>query len=171
MFDESLSDASRRSVQRFVLRTAIPREFVINAMINGVIAFFVYRNRIDIPILGWGGLMAMLGPMSLLMPWLTSFFGVFSCAMARNVGIIVPSDPQDLRWLQRALKIALVNTIFICPTIITFIYFCHYFFQHATFNSATAILGISFGSAFIACLIHSYSIFRYMQLIHSSTKL
>ncbi len=70
----NLSTEARQGLSRYVWKVAIPRECAIVVLVNAPWAWLVFRGREDITHLGWGGLMAFLGPMSFVLPFFTSFF-------------------------------------------------------------------------------------------------
>lgn len=65
-------------LRRFAGYVAGPRDFVINFVINGVIAWFVFGRSEAVPLAGPDSIFNMLLPMSAIEGTLTSFFGLIN---------------------------------------------------------------------------------------------
>jgi hypothetical protein len=72
---DSFSSDSEELAFEFGWNRAIIQECLVVIVINGTIAWFVFRGRTDIVWLGWGGIYSLLFPMSMILPFFSSFFG------------------------------------------------------------------------------------------------
>lgn len=72
---DSFSSDSEGLTFGFGWTRAIIQECLVVIIINGTIAWFVFRGRTDIVWLGWGGIYSFLFPMSMILPFFSSFFG------------------------------------------------------------------------------------------------
>ena len=72
---DSFSSDSEELTFGFGWNRAIIQECLVVIVINGTIAWFVFRGRTDIVWLGWGGIYSLLFPMSMILPFFSSFFG------------------------------------------------------------------------------------------------
>jgi hypothetical protein len=113
--DESVS--ADAALKRFAWRVAGPREFLINVVLNGIIAAIAYRRATTMTVAGIAPLLAYFGPMSFLLPLLTTFFGYFNGLVARRAGVGSPCTPE-IRWKAVALRSGLVRGCACCPACI-----------------------------------------------------
>jgi putative ABC transport system ATP-binding protein len=79
-------DAAPRSLSGYAWRVLGPRELLINLLINGLIAWWVYRHTSQVPVVGWLSVLVIVGPMSFIMPVLTTYFGYLNGVNARRWG-------------------------------------------------------------------------------------
>ncbi|TVS10393.1 MAG: hypothetical protein EA424_25475, partial [Planctomycetaceae bacterium] len=79
-------DAILRSLSGYAWRILGPRELLINLLINGLIAWWVYRHTSQVPVVGWLSVLVIVGPMSFIMPVLTTYFGYLNGVNARRWG-------------------------------------------------------------------------------------
>lgn len=110
------SDASRlpNTLRGFALRVAGPREFIITLVINTIVAVWVFHGARDVPLAGGFSLLTYFGPMSFLLPSLTTFFGIMNGVNQRRSGRVRPSWPAGGRWIPAAIISGLVCGCCIC---------------------------------------------------------
>jgi hypothetical protein len=102
------SDPARapRTLVGFALRVAGPREFVITAVVNTLIAVWVFHGATRVPLTEGFSLGTYFGFMSFLLPLASTFFGFYSGVNERRSGRLGPAWPAGGRWLGAALAVA-----------------------------------------------------------------
>jgi hypothetical protein len=106
MLSESTSPVTRfearRSLLRYGLTVAGPRDAVINILINGPICWSLLRSVEAVPWLGPLSIEGFMGPMFFLLFSLATFFGVLNGVLERRSGRSGPPlDPQT-PWKAKA---------------------------------------------------------------------
>ncbi len=91
------------SLARFALLTAGPRDLIINAVINTPIAWFFYSAAESVRLAGDSSVMSMLIPMTLILSFLTTFFGYFAGIQRRKAGLATPAWREGTPWFKQAL--------------------------------------------------------------------
>lgn len=152
------------SLQYFAWRVAAVREFVINLVINSLIPLWVYWHATAVPLWGWSGLITVLGPMSYLMPWLTSFFGVFAGVMSRGAGVVLPPLPPHTRWFFPACFLATRRAIVCTAVTWPTVYMLAQSYPEFALPQWLAILGLALGSAIVASPLHATAILSTINL-------
>jgi len=92
-----------RSLSDYAWKVLAPREFLINVAINAPLAFLVFRPAEYVPLIGWFSLYVYCGPMSVLLPFLTTFFGYMNGVLARAQGKAGKPWPAGAKWKVKAL--------------------------------------------------------------------
>lgn len=103
--DAGVVDAPTRAVPaigRLAWRVFAPLDLLINAVVNGAIAWWLYRGRPEVPLTGPGGLTMMALPMSFILATVTTFCGVWNAVRERRAGRATPPLAADARWMLRA---------------------------------------------------------------------
>lgn len=90
-------------------RIFAPLDLVINAVINGVIAWWLFGGRAEVPLTGPGGLTMMALPMSFILATVTTFCGFWNAVRERRAGRATPPLATGARWTLRAAGEALVT--------------------------------------------------------------
>jgi hypothetical protein len=101
-------------LKTFAWRVAGPREFVINVVLNGLIAAIAYHNAASMSIAGTASLLAYFGPMFFFLPLITTYCGHLNGVGARRAGVGAPW-PQEARWKGTALRSGLAIACVCCP--------------------------------------------------------
>lgn len=146
------------SLTRFAWRVAGVREVVINLVINSLICTWVFWHPQEIPLWGWGGIISVLGPMSYLLPWLTTFFGVFSGVMSRRSGYVSPPLARDTPWLTLAIVKSTIRALLITTATWTFTYWLSLQYPNWMLSKWLVVIGLSLGSALVAYGLHGTAI-------------
>lgn len=89
-------------IGRLAWRAFAPLDAVINVAINGVIAWWLFGGRDQIPLTGPGGLTTMAVPMTVILTTATTFFGIWNAVRERRAGRAAPPLAADARWITRA---------------------------------------------------------------------
>jgi hypothetical protein len=142
----------------FAWRNSGVRELFINFFVNFLVSIAVFGSVREVPLWGWGGLIAVVGPMSYLMPWLTTFFGVFSGVRSRSMGFTSPALPPKVPWVLYAVFFATSRAIVCCVVTWITIYLLSNVFPDWTIPGISASLAIAVGSALVAYFLHSTAI-------------
>ncbi|MFM1996828.1 MAG: hypothetical protein RLZZ111_1215 [Planctomycetota bacterium] len=103
--DAGVVDAPTRAVPSIgwlAWRVFAPLDLVINAVINGSIAWWLYGGRAGVPLTGPGGLTTMALPMSFILATVTTFCGFWNAVRERRAGRATPPLAADARWMLRA---------------------------------------------------------------------
>jgi putative ABC transport system ATP-binding protein len=107
--------ASPRTLGGYAWRVLGPREFVINVLINTPIAYLVFHNAVRVPLVGWLSLLVVCGPMSFILPTLTTFFGYLNGVLARSRRLAGEPWPLQTRWVSKAWTRGLLTAAVIGP--------------------------------------------------------
>ncbi len=161
-------------VADFIWKVALPREFAINAVVNGAIAYLLFWHRVDVPLNGWSGLASMLVPMSFFLPWLTSFFGVASFAwnpsvqqasinLSRDLNKPIPEKLKPWKWGSYAIGLAFVHALISLGTTLLFLKAVDSAGFSPRLTGWGSVLSIAIGSGLAACLFHRRSILKANQ--------
>jgi hypothetical protein len=84
-------------------RVFAPLDLVINAVINGSIAWWLYGGRAEVPLTGPGGLTMMALPMSFILATMTTFCGFWNAVRERRARRATPPLAADARWMPWAV--------------------------------------------------------------------
>jgi hypothetical protein len=83
-------------------RVFAPLDLVVNAVINGAIAWWLYGGRTEVSLTGPGGLTMMALPMSFILATVTTFCGFWNAVRERQAGRATPPLAVAARWMLRA---------------------------------------------------------------------
>ena len=83
-------------------RIFAPLDLVINAVVNGAIAWWLFGGRAEVPLTGPGGLTMMALPMSFILATVTTFCGFWNAVRERRAGRATPPLAARTRWVVRA---------------------------------------------------------------------
>ena len=157
MCDEVVAN-SDKVTSGFGWTKAIIQECLIVVVINGVIAFFVFRGRTDIIWLGWGGIYAYLFPMSMMLPFFSSFFGyMIGDGYRRALG--KPGGSRRWpRWWLWAILTGILNAVLGAVLIMLGLWSGDYIWPQHQFHYAQALLIVCAVAAGMAALFHSLCI-------------
>ena len=161
-------------VADFIWKVALPREFAINAVVNGAIAYLLFWHRVDVPLTGWSGLASMLVPMSFLLPWLTSFFGVASFAwnpliqqeslnLSRDLSKPTPEIMKPWKWGSYAIGLAFVHALISFGATLLVLHTIDSAGFSPQLTGWGSVLSIAIGSGLAACFFHRRSILKANQ--------
>jgi uncharacterized BrkB/YihY/UPF0761 family membrane protein len=150
--------SKERSLEEFAWRIAGVREAIINVSVNSVIPAAVYWSQSTVPIWGWHGLINVLGPMSILLTWLTTFFGVLAGSLSRIYGPIRPQLAKETPWKNYAFRLATLRTMVVSPMVILTVYGLSRLLPHAEVPKWNAVAGLAIGSAMVAYFFHATAI-------------
>lgn len=141
---------------------AILQECVIVVAINGIIAWFVFRGRQDIVWLGWAGIFSFLFPMSLMLPFFTTFFGYMIGTGHRKTQSNELPSVQAGKWWRRATAIGVLHALI--ASLITYISlsFANKIWPQVQFNDLQAVAIICAISIVFASVFHTRSIYKGM---------
>jgi hypothetical protein len=92
-----------RSLLRYGLTIAGPRDAVINLLINGTICWNLLRSVESVPLLGPLSVESFMGPMFFLLFSLATFFGVLNGVIERRSGRSGPPLDSATPWLAKAV--------------------------------------------------------------------
>ena len=84
-------------------RVFAPLDLVINALVNGSIAWWLYGARAQVPLTGPGGLTMMVLPMSFILATVTTFCGFWNAVRERRGGRALPPLSVEARWMPWAV--------------------------------------------------------------------
>ncbi|TWT79187.1 hypothetical protein CA13_05850 [Planctomycetes bacterium CA13] len=147
------------TLRHFAFRIAGPREFCIAGAINGLIAYWLYGQAESVTLFTDYPLAAMLIPMSILLPGLSSFFGVLAASLGRKAAAIDPPMANELRWLPFAIRIGIGMALIVGLLTILILWGCRLQGFNPSFNGFHAFLAITVGSGLAAAICHVNAIF------------
>jgi hypothetical protein len=104
------------SLSELAWRVVGPRDALINVAINVPIALLVYWGVERLPLAGHPSLLTMCGPMSFILPTVTTYFGYMNGVIARRSGRIPPAWQPNTRWKLPATIWGLGSGIVSCAT-------------------------------------------------------
>lgn len=142
---------------------AILQECIIVVAINGSIAWFVFRGRQDIVWLGWAGIFSFLFPMSLMLPFFTTFFGYMIGSGYRKLQSTALPSAAAGKWWWRAIAIGLLHAFIASIFTYTSLSFANKLWPQSQFNHLQAVGIVCVVSIVFASIFHSRSIFKGMS--------
>ncbi|MFM8893755.1 MAG: hypothetical protein ACKOTB_19485 [Planctomycetia bacterium] len=98
-------------IARLAWRVFAPIDLVINVVINGTIAWWLFGSRPTVPLTGPAGLTSMVLPMTAILATLTTFSGVFNAVRERRSGRATPPLSPATRWAARACVEAITTGV------------------------------------------------------------
>ena len=165
------SGASTRpsSLRGFALRVAGPREFVITLVVNTIIAVWVFHGARVVPLVGGLSLLTYFGPMSFLLPAVTTFFGYFSGVMERRSGRVAPPWPDGGRWMGAAILAGLLRGCCFCLGGVAILYSLHALFPDMVMSKWMAIGTIGLTAGMLGYGLHAWAAVRSGRLMRNRT--
>jgi len=154
--EEETSDAIWK-LRDFAWKVAGPREFFINVILNAALAWICYWKADYVTIAGAAPILAYLGPMSFLLPLLTTFFGYMNGVIARRNGI-GPPWPEGLAWKKRALLAGLLRGVLLCPISISLGLAFHHFLFDGKLPLFAGMTAIGLIAGIAGYLLHAWAI-------------
>jgi hypothetical protein len=158
--DATSTDARLKS---FAWRVAGPREFLINVVLNGLIAAIAYHAATTVTVAGFAPVLAYLGPMSFVLPLLTTFFGYLNGLGARRAGVGPPCPPV-IRWKAVALRSGFARGCLCCPTCILACVAVQAMAPDLQFSKWTGVALISLTSGVLGYVLHATAVCRSARL-------
>ncbi|MCU0710520.1 MAG: hypothetical protein MUC43_00575 [Pirellula sp.] len=162
----SLSSEARRGLSRYVWRIAVPRECAIVVLFNAPWAWLVFRGRDDITHLGWGGLMAFLGPMSFVLPFFTSFFGWMTGIILKPYFGFTKVRLSVKNWIWPASVIGVFHGMIGVAAIVLSLWGMDKLFPSLRWNAYQAVAIVSCVACLLATVFHPWCIRRSLQNSH-----
>ena len=114
---QAIPQRTQRSLADYACKVLGPREFVINVLINTPIAWLVYRPAERVPLVGWLSLLVIAGPMSLILPTLTTFFGTMNGVLARSQAKAGPPWTPGMAWQATAWRRGFATAAVVLPCV------------------------------------------------------
>ncbi len=148
------------TLRRFALLIAGPRDFAINFLINGFIAWLVFHSWTAVPLDGGPSIFVMVLPMVFIESTLTTFFGYLAGALKRKYGGVTPAlDPQT-SWLGRAVSAGLVWGTSMLGLATAAKWLLGRFCPGVLLSPWQAIAGIAVLSGVLAYVLHARAVLR-----------
>ena len=160
MTSNTAKDPEVRSLANYAWRVLAPREFVINVLVNAPIAWFVYRKAEGVPLVGWLSLLVICGPMSFILPTLTTYFGTMNGVVARVRRRAGLPWPSGARWQARACVAGLRTAAVVGPVNLVAILMLDRVFPGLTFAKWTAILLVACYGGLLGFWLHARAAIR-----------
>ncbi|MFN7874046.1 MAG: hypothetical protein ACK5YR_17080 [Pirellula sp.] len=158
-----LSTEARQGLSRYVWKVAIPRECAIVVLVNAPWAWLVFRGREDITHLGWGGLIAFLGPMSFILPFFTSFFGWMTGIILKPYFGFAKVHLSFQNWILPASLVGILNGILGAVTTVSCLWGMDRIVPNLRWNTFQAVLIVSIVACMLATVFHPWCIRRSLQ--------
>jgi len=159
---ETPSPPDTHSYLNFGWSRAILQECIIVVAINGIIAWFVFRGRHDIVWLGWSGIFSFLFPMSLMLPFFTTFFGYMIGIGHRKLQTTGLLTAQAGKWWWRATAIGVLHALIAALLTHTTLFSANKLWPQVQFNGLQAVAIVCVVSIIFASIFHSRSILKGM---------
>ena len=144
MHSETASPASshepRRSLLRYGLTVAGPRDAVINILINGPICWSLLRSAPTVPWLGPLSVESFMGPMFFLLFSLATFFGVLNGVLQRRSGRSGPPFAPAQAWVVKAAGWAALYGVTALILFLTAIHLINYAWPDTTLSGWSLIV-------------------------------
>ncbi|MCH5377236.1 MAG: ABC transporter ATP-binding protein [Planctomycetes bacterium] len=160
MSRQVVSSPPRRSLADYSWKVLGVREFAINIVINGAIAYLVYRHATRVPVTGWLSLLVICGPMSFILPLLTTFFGRMNGVTARRAGRAGRVWVPETRWISAAWKSAFLTACVVAPIACAAFYAFAIAAPGVTLSRESAIVFVALYSGVLAYFLHTYAAIR-----------
>jgi hypothetical protein len=148
------AQSSRRSLADYAWRVLGPREFVINVLINLPIAYWVYRHVERVPLVGWLSLLVYCGPMSAILPTLTTFFGVMNGVLARAQGKAGEPWTPGVPWKSTAWRTGIATAGVVLPIAVLTFWGSDRLWPGITVSRGMAITVVALYGGILGYLLH-----------------
>ncbi|MGM0489091.1 MAG: hypothetical protein ACQESR_20310 [Planctomycetota bacterium] len=153
-----------RSLREYAWRVLAPREFAINVLINGLIAWWVYSHADRVTLLGWSSVLVMCGPISFILPTLTTFFGRMNGVVARGRRKAGLPWPENGRWQAMAWVAGLGNSAIVGPAAVMILLLLDYILPGLTLAKWTAIALVACYSGLLGFVLHGRAVLQVERL-------
>lgn len=164
MSQEATVASPSRSLADYSWKVLGVREFVISVVINALIAYFVYRSAVRVPITGWLSLLVICGPMSFILPLLTTYFGYMNGVIARSAGRAGQVWAPGTRWKGKALKAALLTACAVAPCAFATFYAFDLLLPGLTLSRASAVVFVAAYGGALGYFLHARAAIQADQL-------
>jgi hypothetical protein len=153
------------TLTRFAYRISGPRDLVINAMLNGAIAWLVFGSRQTVPVAGEGSIFVMILPMVFIESSLTTFFGYFNGVLQRRLGRVEPTLSVAVPWASLAIRVGLTWGTGMLAAFAVVMYALAHCAPTWTMSGSTAVALIVILSASLAYLLHVRAVLRSRMIV------
>jgi len=106
-----LSRNTTGSLTQFAYLIGGPIDFVVNGIINAMVAQIVFNCVQEVPLTGPHSALMVTGPMLFIMPCLTTLFGYQGGVMQRRLGDFGPPWVAGTPWLKPALRTGMIRSL------------------------------------------------------------
>jgi len=155
---DNFSSDSEELTFGFGWTRAVIQECLVVVVINGAIAWFVFRGRTDIVWLGWGGIYAYLFPMSMILSFFTSFFGYrLGCEYRRLKGKSTKTEKLSRWWLGGILT-GILSSLTGAMFMVLGLWLGDYLWPNLEFSHLLASLIVCVLAAIMAAVFHPVAI-------------
>jgi hypothetical protein len=152
--------SNMRSLTKYAWKVLAPREFVIIVLINAPIAWFVYRHAERVPLVGWLSLLVICGPMSFILPALTTFFGYMNGVLARARGRAGSPWPAGARWRATAWRAGLCTAAVVGSCFIVSCILLDRVLPGVTLVKGLAVIVVALYAGILGFLLHARAVIR-----------
>ena len=149
-----------QSLRDLAWRVAGPRDALINFMINAPIAVLVYWSADRVPLAGPLSLLTICGPMSFLLPTITTFFGYLNGVGARKSGFLPPAWPAEMGWKRSALIWGIGSGLLSCASCFLVLQALGQAWPDFTLSKWEAVAAVGLLSAAMGYGFHSIAVSR-----------
>jgi len=149
-----------KSLSELAWRVAGPRDALINFVINAPIAILVYWSVDQVPLVGHPSLLTICGPMSFLLPTITTCFGYLNGVGARKSGYLPPAWPGDTAWKRPALAWGLVSGLLSCASCVLVLSALGRAWPGFTLSKWEAVAAVGLLAAAMGYVFHSIAVSR-----------
>ncbi|HEX4145904.1 MAG TPA: hypothetical protein VHY91_20545 [Pirellulales bacterium] len=151
-------------LQRFALCVAGPRDFVINLLINGTIAWWLFSGAAEIPVAGAGSIFEMLLPMAAIESTATSFTGLLNGTSKLRKRALVQAAFPRRTWLVRALRYSLLQGVFGFLASLIAMFVVRLTIPTVTLSPATVTIVIGLIAGTLGYVVHSRGMLKSASL-------
>lgn len=156
----SRTTAAFRPLRGYAWRVLGPREFAINVAINTPIAYLVYRHAERVPLVGWLSLLVVCGPMSFLLPLLTTFFGYMNGVLARSRRLAGEDWPPQTRWRREAWTAGLRAAALLGPACLLALAALDRLLPGVTLSPGAAVATVGLYGGILGWILHARAVLR-----------
>jgi hypothetical protein len=157
--------SSLTALRRFAWRVAGPRDFAINLVINGGIAWLLYHSRDEVQFVGGHSVSSMLLPMSFILTSMTTYFGFFNGIQflkgARKQANPASEFPVTfVQWSTKAILTGLFRGILAAILVEVFCRLCERQWPDLSFSAPVTIIGLGIIAGCLAYVLHAMAVIR-----------
>ena len=142
-----------------------PRDFIINLIINGVIASFVFPSDQSVLLAGSDTIFKMLLPMSFIESTLTSFFGFLGGTQEIRKQTPHPDPIRWSRWFVFAVGFSLIRGLIALGIFATVMSICRWMALSVSIPGSLIAITVGLISGLLAYVLHSTAVVQSEALL------
>jgi len=147
-------------LRRYAWLVAGPRDLVINGVINGVIAWFLYRGYAEVPLVTGHSVFSMLVPMTFILSFATTFFGYLSGLQWLKSASKIDGGERKIPWMAAGIRAGLLTSVCCGFIALAALMVCQRYFLEQKFSASATIAGLTAYAGALAYVLHALAVVR-----------